>query len=883
MIRRLSRWFAVFATAALVALMGVAPAVAGQISLSGDEDAIPLNEFAEYFEDTSATLGIEEVANGRSAAFAPMRDEHLNRGFSLSAHWLRFSITNRTGLPLVRWVEIGHARLQNVSLFERVQDGWKESRAGTQVSMNKRAVKAATAVLPLTIPAEETGTWYVRIVSETAVELNGGLWDPIAFRTTEARATLGDGLILGAVTLGGLSALVLFGLIREPQYLWFGLFQLFFAIHRAGYNGLLQLHLWPEAARFPSWAILLLNSATMLCLITFVRHFLNLDETFPRFTKMIKSLGVSFVVLALTTFVRYRLFTQITLALMAATLILIVLLSVVALFKGHKPARWLFLGMLSIWSAAMLYLLTLFGIASSSPAILTDLSLVVALLSALTLFAVTDKVRQAQAEKQSADTRAIARLEEAVRERTRDLEAALLDADTANQAKTAFLARVSHELRTPLHTVIGYAQLIRRGSSRIPPAEGATAIEHGARRLLRLIDELLDFVRGESGRLRLQPEPVRWSEVMGRIVGEAAHMAQAAGNRFAFNTTGEFPVAIAVDEPRLRQVFDNLFANANRHTRDGDITLHATVTVNVDDWVCLEFAVTDTGSGIPPPLTKKLFEPLTSGAQGMGLGLAISSQLVTLMGGRLRLDKTSLDGSRFVFDILCPTVPNADIPPATEMTQYRSYLGPRRTILVVEDIEENRRFIEDLLRDVGFQVISAGSGQEGIRQWNEDIHLVITDQFMPDGDGWMLLEEIRQRSPEMPVLLVSAAPSERPAEADANTGFSAFLLKPVDSYVLLGTIGELLDLSWTVGDEPATTPRHPTSPLQAPVLSKAEREALRRMIDLGQVTSLQEWADTLAQDSPTLTDLAHRITQAAERLDFQELQRIAEWTDDVSA
>jgi signal transduction histidine kinase len=353
-------------------------------------------------------------------------------------------------------------------------------------------------------------------------------------------------------------------------------------------------------------------------------------------------------------------------------------------------------------------------------------------------------------------------LEQRIAERTQELSDAkhMLEISSRQDSNTRmkFLAQMSHEFRTPLNTVLGYAELLQRGSSRVTLQEGVAAIKDSSRHLLGMIDDILDQIRGESGQITLRLAPLHWGNFI-QSLEQSASMLIDRGNHFQFMQEGEMPNAVMVDELRLHGVLNNLLSNANRYTQNGDISFNCT-SMTLDSEHCrLALAVSDTGQGITEDEQTRIFQPFvrgtagkSSGIDGVGMGLVIAQQLVTLMGGELRVVSKLGHGSRFYFSIVCKIIQST--PTVTSVPQYAPVLTTH-TILLVEDDENSRNLLAMLLADAGFNVVTANSGNDA-RQFigGHAVNLVITDQFMPDGDGWSVLKDWAAQN--VPVILLSA-------------------------------------------------------------------------------------------------------------------------------
>lgn len=275
-------------------------------------------------------------------------------------------------------------------------------------------------------------------------------------------------------------------------------------------------------------------------------------------------------------------------------------------------------------------------------------------------------------------------------------------------------------------------------------------------------------------------------------------------------------LVLLVDAGRLRQVLDNLIVNAARHTHDGCITLEYGVRAFDDGRRCLSFAVIDTGEGIAADDKNRIFESFERvgraaryGGKGAGMGLAIVRQLVTLMDGEVSVQSTLGKGSAFRFMITAERVERPVVSHAARRQNSlpTGYAGPQRLALIIDDDPGSRAVFSAVLEYADFAVREADSGNAALALLDDlpRLDVVVTDQFMPDGDGWAVLDEICRRRAEVPCVMISAAAPSPPVGNPAEQRFTATFLKPVDHAALLEAIGQALRLEWRwATDEPAT-------------------------------------------------------------------------------
>ncbi len=382
-------------------------------------------------------------------------------------------------------------------------------------------------------------------------------------------------------------------------------------------------------------------------------------------------------------------------------------------------------------------------------------------------------------------------------------------AEAATQAKSAFLANMSHELRTPLTAILGFAQLLQRDAALGDPQRRKVSIIHSSgSHLLALINDILDLSRAEAGRLDLMPEPVNLRLLVDDVTAIVRVQAEAKQLPFEVDLGEPLPVSVVVDERRLRQVLLNLLANAVKFTERGHVRLSVRSTRVPANGVQLGFDVQDTGVGISPEDLARLFRPFEqaggarSRAQGTGLGLAISDMLVRSMGGEIQVESTPGRGSRFHFEVPASLGDEA-ASSAVDVRVINGYEGPRRRVLIADDIPESRAFLNDALQSLDFTTVEASDGFEALeRAQASPPDLILIDNSMPGMTGNEALRHMRAHKAlaDVPVIAVSASASADDQRRSLAAGATAFMPKPVDIDKLLCVIASHLGLKWTYED-----------------------------------------------------------------------------------
>lgn len=477
-----------------------------------------------------------------------------------------------------------------------------------------------------------------------------------------------------------------------------------------------------------------------------------------------------------------------------------------------------------------------------------------------------------------------ARLAQAVASRTEELHRATARAEEASRAKSAFLSVISHELRTPLHTIIGYTQLLKK---RVPDdfTDQLAIIERSGEQLLHLIDQVLDYSRGEAQPVTLQPEPMRLAALAALLGNAGRLMAEKNANRFSIQL-GALPVAVEADEQRLSQVLLNLIGNACKYTEHGTVQLYIGLAEGDDRslWRRLRFEVSDNGIGIPAEEQAHIFEPFSrvAGGQrqpGVGLGLAIARQLVHAMGSEIELKSTPGLGSRFFFELKLRETHMEDEPLPSIIGKYS---GDVRTLLVADDIKENRELMQHLLSLWGFRVEVAADGAEAIDIWRRadpPIDAALVDQIMPGMDGWGFLRAVRE--PEggthLPVILISAALPQRPENYPENLTFDRVIIKPVNSETLADHLQQLLGIEWNRERKTGNTnlPLRDITPPPAEDLAE-----FRAMLELGQIPAIRRWAEDVALARPECVGFSRQVKKLCQTVDLEGLRQLLEQATD---
>jgi len=486
------------------------------------------------------------------------------------------------------------------------------------------------------------------------------------------------------------------------------------------------------------------------------------------------------------------------------------------------------------------------------------------------------------------------KMEDRVRQRTRELEkanseltsksmrlvTAMKKADAATRAKSYFLANMSHEIRTPLNAVLGMAELALLEKDEIQRERYLRRIMEAGNSLLSVINDILDFSKIEARKLTLETIGFELRQVLDSVADMNRLQTSAKGLSLDIRVADDVPDILVGDPSRLKQVLINLLSNAIKFTEQGTITVAVTRSTAESDApgeeVTLNFAVTDTGIGIPEDKQHAVFESflqadetITRKHGGTGLGLAICKLLVELMHGRMHLNSIEGEGSTFSFTARFTVGDSAALPKAVPDAAPSDL--PRLTVLLADDNALNRFLAKTLLTQYGHAVTTVENGAQALEAVKEHpFDLVLMDVQMPIMDGITATRAIRDPNsgaldPNLPIVAITAHALKGDRERFLEAGMNDYIAKPVNMEAFYSTISRVIQGRPAPADEPA--PENGEKKTGSPF----DRATALEM--LGGRTDLMERMDEIfLRDAPReLEELKQRLHEK----DWDEAKRLA--------
>ncbi|NDY96777.1 PAS domain-containing protein [Wenzhouxiangella limi] len=475
------------------------------------------------------------------------------------------------------------------------------------------------------------------------------------------------------------------------------------------------------------------------------------------------------------------------------------------------------------------------------------------------------------------------------------------EAETANIAKSRFLATMSHEIRTPMNGILGMAQLLLSGSvSQQQAREYARTIHKSGQALLTLLNDILDLSKIEAGRMSLRTGVFSPPDLLREMENLFASTASEKGLSLVYSWAGEAAALYQGDPHRLRQMLSNLVNNAIKFTRKGHVEVLASIIETGAEADLLEFAVLDTGPGIDSEKQNRLFLPFsqlddttTRKHGGTGLGLSIVRSLAEAMDGEFGLDSRPGEGSRFWFRVLLRRLPASVRSErsgygSTDSEAVEALVQLSGRVLLVEDHADNQIVIRSMVESMGLECLLAEDGQKALEVTQREhgcIDLILMDMNMPVMDGYAATAAIRawerqQQQTVVPIIALTASAFPEDRERCLAGGMDDYLSKPVDLQVLNQALRRWLGGCNVTESVPETGLASPDRRVDWPAFAVAV-EALLPLLDQARFDAIDAFSDLQAQLAGT--ELAPELARLQQQLHSFQFGSVSAGLSDLLA
>jgi polar amino acid transport system substrate-binding protein/two-component system sensor histidine kinase EvgS len=491
----------------------------------------------------------------------------------------------------------------------------------------------------------------------------------------------------------------------------------------------------------------------------------------------------------------------------------------------------------------------------------------------------------------------------------KELEKKLLKAkrvaDAANKSKSEFLANMSHEIRTPMNAIVGFTELLNEQLEEPRLKAYVKTIQNASNTLLTLINDILDLSKIEAGKLKIKKTPTNLTNLANEVSSIFTMSIQKKGLELLLDIDKDIPSSLLLDEVRLRQILFNLIGNAVKFTQHGFIKFRIRV-FDVKEHLSklnIEISIEDSGIGIAKDQLEKIFKEFeqTDGHDsrkfgGTGLGLSISKRLSEMMGGDISVKSIEGKGTTFsvhLYDVDISSIQNEN-QDQQDTTNIKNIIFHKATILVVDDIQDNRELIKKNFEDTNVNVITANDGYEALEAFKEkNPDLVLMDIRMPNMDGYEASKRLKEIS-DVPIIALTASVMQSHEEQiNKNKYFDGYLRKPVlrrSLYLELSKFLDFDDAKEVAKDEKSFQLSDKAKSNLDIILNTLDGEIkllYKKVTDTNNIADIKDLAQEIEilskkYDVSILEDYSSKLKESIEAFDIVTMQQLLKDFDSLS-
>ena len=766
-----------------LALFCVATFAHDKITFNPKTSKGKLHEYSSYINVKDKKLSINDIIASKNLHFDPIKSDNLSLGFTSSNYWVSFSLENSTSNNNTYYLETARPVTDLANLYVVTKDSIIKYQSGDQIPFDQRQVAHRSTVFKLQLEPNTVKDFYLELSSDgETINIPLNLYTETEFLIANYKQQLFLGLFYGILFLAGIVYLFFYSSLSNKTFLYYSCYVLSIALMQGALDGLIYQYIFTEAGYFNSKAVLITALLSNLFLLKYCEHFLNIEKHLKVIKKIFNGIYVAIAVLFVMTLV-----SPITMefvypisnlnGLISLILILVAVFSLK--LKKVKIDPFFSVGIFFLVIGLLGFVMNNLSLLPNNFYTLNSAKFGSGLEVIFLSLSMTNLIKKLRKEKESSQEVALTRTKE------------------ISELKSYFMSNMSHELRTPINAILGIVQSsIDDKNSDIK--EQYQTIKNASLSLLSNVNDILDFEKIESNQLRLNTNQFNPKTLITDISDNWRVEANKKGLNYVFDIDTEIPEMVEGDAERFIQIINNVLSNAVKFTLDGEVVFKLKCSCQPNGFNRFSIQISDTGIGMTNEVQQNVFDSFNQMRNnhkrqfgGIGLGLNIVKNLVTLFEGTIYIESEINKGTSVYIDIPLKVIEaQAEIETQTEENQEKDI-----QILVVEDNRLNQMVMKKLLSaNLRFNYTIVENGQEALNELNTKAYdLVLMDLQMPIMDGYEATKAIREGkinafNKDIAIIAVTADAMPKTKDRVLEIGMNDYMTKPIDKNELFNKI-----------------------------------------------------------------------------------------------
>ena len=742
-----------------------------------------LYEYASYINVKDKKLSINDIIASKNLHFDPIKSDNLSLGFTSSNYWVSFSLENSTSNNNTYYLETARPVTDLANLYVVTKDSIIKYQSGDQIPFDQRQVAHRSTVFKLQLEPNTVKDFYLELSSDgETINIPLNLYTETEFLIANYKQQLFLGLFYGILFLAGIVYLFFYSSLSNKTFLYYSCYVLSIALMQGALDGLIYQYIFTEAGYFNSKAVLITALLSNLFLLKYCEHFLNIEKHLKVIKKIFNGIYIAIAVLFVMTLV-----SPITMefvypisnlnGLISLILILVAVFSLK--LKNVKVDPFFSVGIFFLVIGLLGFVMNNLSLLPNNFYTLNSAKFGSGLEVIFLSLSMTNLIKKLRKEKESSQELALTRTKE------------------ISELKSYFMSNMSHELRTPINAILGIVQSsIDDKNSDIK--DQYQTIKNASLSLLSNVNDILDFEKIESNQLRLNTNQFNPKTLITDISDNWRVEANKKGLNYVFDIDTEIPEMVEGDAERFIQIINNVLSNAVKFTLEGEVIFKLKCSCQPNGFNRFSIQISDTGIGMTKEVQQNVFDSFNQMRNnhkrqfgGIGLGLNIVKNLVTLFEGTISIESEINKGTSVYIDIPLKVIEaRAEIETKTDENQEKDI-----QILVVEDNRLNQMVMKKLLSaNLRFNYTIVENGQEALNELNTKAYdLVLMDLQMPIMDGYEATKAIREGkinafNKDIAIIAVTADAMPKTKDRVLEIGMNDYMTKPIDKNELFNKI-----------------------------------------------------------------------------------------------